>query len=70
MFSKFVKKKVQDIDQTHNRTFEAHFLVDHTVPNFFPSEQGCAGSRTLNLAQNPKNRPKFPKYTFVDIESL
>ena len=70
MFSKFVKKKVQDIDQTHNRTFQAHFLVDYMVPNFSPSEQGCAGSPTLNLAQNPKNRSKFPKYTSVDIDSL
>ena len=49
MFSKFLKKKVQDIDRTHKSIVEAHFLADHVVPNFFSSEQLYESASTLNL---------------------
>ena len=49
MFSNFLKKKVQDIDRTHNSIFEAHFLADHMVPKFFSSELPYAKNPTLNL---------------------
>ena len=65
MFSKFLKKKVQDIDRTHNSIVEAHFLADHVVPNFFSSEQLCESGLTLNFAQNRKNRPKSAKIAHI-----
>ena len=49
MFSKFLKKKVQDIDQTHSSIFEAHFLADHMVPKFFSSEQLYVRDQLFNL---------------------
>ena len=49
MFSKFLKKKVQDIDLTRSSIFEAHFLTDHMVSNFFPYKQRYVRDPTLNL---------------------
>ena len=49
MFSKFLKKKVQDIDRTHSSIFEAHFLADHMVPIFFSCEQLYESGQTLTL---------------------
>ena len=61
MFSKFLKKKVQDIDRTHNSIFEAHFLADHMVPKFFFSDQLYESGHPLNFAQNRKKWPKSAK---------
>ena len=69
MFLKFLKKKVQDIDRTHNSIVEAHFLGDHMVPNFFSSEQLYESAATLNFAQNLKNLPKSPKLLKVPAKS-
>ena len=69
MFSNFLKKKVQHIDRTHSSIFEAHFLADHVVPNFFSFEQLCESGLTLNFAQNRKNRPKSPKLLKVPPKS-
>ena len=65
MFLKNLKKKVQDIDRTHNSIFEAHFLADHVVPNVFSSEQLYESAQTLNFAQNRKNRPKSAKIAHI-----
>ena len=65
MFSKFLKKKFQNMDRTHKSIFEAHFLADHVVPNFFSSEQLCESCLTLNFAQNRKNRPKSAKIAHI-----
>ena len=68
MFSKILKKKFQNFDQTHSSIFEAHFLVDHLVPKFFSYPLPNPKHLRLNLTQKSQKSQKIAFFDLLDTQ--